>query len=586
MIDAILRSASQRKLSVLVGAGASLEPPSGSCGWYEFRDEVLVALLQVVLTPNTYDESWIRCVEQLKTSQLSPEVLLNAIDRFSGPLGMSQLRTLCLALDLGHPNRTHISIAALVKHGSVQHVFTTNWDSFLERALEQQEPLLVVRDVGELRSDNKSKPERRLMYLHGSVRGRYVQGGLWRLGFKLNAELERELLHCAAGQDLLVLGYSGADWDILEVLDTAVARHDTRLFWLHLPGRPVATGVLRLQTEFPERVHLLAIDMNEVLAQLCDALGVRPGPPCHASAASAVASARRDHLSSVARDLGRFRSCLSLACCTAACGLWKQAWEWCSLARDIAYDNVPLSAEPHLQGAAGAEALRLGTMCLACGGDLDTAGFYLRNLRTDLFAWAGTSGGMRVAVNGFIEYASTVSHLCSGDLRAAHEALSAGAGSFNLLAHLRTMSGHGKHAVHPMTEVSFWQLQCLLRVLEEEGLGDGKILEQRLIETDVRIRMSNNLWGHCSHLLNVANFYYKWHMRQDAMRALADCLRESQQYGIRVCERIARQNIRVIEGKVSDPGSILAPVVDRMSAFGVVPDVFCVSLAIRPTNEE
>jgi hypothetical protein len=64
-----------------------------------------------------------------------------------------------------------------------------------------------------------------------------------------------------------------------------------------------------------------------------------------------------------------------------------------------------------------------------------------------------------------------------------------------------------------------------------------------------------------------------------------DLLRESQQYGIRVCADIAQQNIQLIEGKVSDPGPMFAPVVDRKSGFGVVPDVFCVSLAIRPPIE-
>ena len=53
-----------------------------------------------------------------------------------------------------------------------------------------------------------------------------------------------------------------------------------------------------------------------------------------------------------------------------------------------------------------------------------------------------------------------------------------------------------------------------------------------------------------------------------------------------MCEDVARQNMQVIEGKVSDSSSISAPVIDRRSGFGTVPDVFCVSLGIRPPIED
>lgn len=581
MLDAVLRSATQRKLSILVGAGASFEAPAASPGWLQFRDEVLAALLEIVLTPSSYDESWVRHVEQLKISHLSPEVLLDAIDRFSGYFAMSLQRNLCSALDLGHPNRTHMSIAALVKCGALRHVFTTNWDSFLERALEPQAPLAVVRGTEELQS-GESQAGQSLIYLHGSLRGSYVQGGLWRLGFELASQLQRELLRCAAGQDILVLGYNGADWDILEVLGEAVAHHDTRLFWLHLPEWPVAPGAQQLQRDFPDRVHLLGVDMNEVLAQLCHTLGASPDPVRETATTANIVSARRDRLIGVARELGRYRSCLSLACCAGACGVWTQAWEWCRFAGDIAYDYVSVSPEPLLQRACGAEALRLGAMCLASGGNLEIARFHLRNLRTDLSAWAGPSVETGAMVNYLAEYASAIIHLCSGNLEAAREAVSACGGAIALREYLLMESGIDKHQ---MSRVSLWQLNALLRVLEEGGAGDAKTMEQDLIYTDLRIRSNRNLSGHCGHLLNVANFYHKWRMRNDAEKALTDCIRESQQYGIRVCENVARQNMRVIEGESPPPSSMLAPVVDRMSGFGLVPDVFCVPLAIRPSLE-
>jgi len=48
--------------------------------------------------------------------------------------------------------------------------------------------------------------------------------------FQLDTELEKELMLRAGGHDLLIIGYSGADWDVLKALWTMVARHDTRLF--------------------------------------------------------------------------------------------------------------------------------------------------------------------------------------------------------------------------------------------------------------------------------------------------------------------------------------------------------------------
>jgi tetratricopeptide (TPR) repeat protein len=201
---------------VLCGAGISVEAPS------DLPSGDALALRTFDLAANTgahpYDAGAVARVRDLiRSGELRLEVICDLLARELPPATViSPFEIVCDALT----NRMHVTIALLAPIA----VVTTNQDLLLERAAA-----LVGNDLP-------------VVHLHGrcdqpdsiiTTIGGYLQG--------LSELAEQELAALVEGRDLVVLGYSGRDLDVMNALTKANPRH---IVWIE-------HGKRRMPVELP-----------------------------------------------------------------------------------------------------------------------------------------------------------------------------------------------------------------------------------------------------------------------------------------------------------------------------------------------
>ncbi|KKL97981.1 hypothetical protein LCGC14_1828980, partial [marine sediment metagenome] len=111
------------------GAGISIPPPSCTPSWWALTEEILHAFFERVPDDFNLPKDMI-----LKDPDLQPEVVLEA---FANILD-ERLFKAFEALDVAEPNAIHYSLARLAKSGILKACFTTNFDIYLERALNEE----------------------------------------------------------------------------------------------------------------------------------------------------------------------------------------------------------------------------------------------------------------------------------------------------------------------------------------------------------------------------------------------------------------------------------------------------------------
>ncbi len=121
----------------------------------------------------------------------------------------------------------------LAKEGFLRTVWTTNFDNLVSRAsaVENLTCIEVGIDTGHRASRPQSQGELRLVSMHGDYRYDNLKNTETELQ-EQEANLRNELLLELQDYDLVVLGYSGRDASIMEVLEQAYgAPNQCRLFW-------------------------------------------------------------------------------------------------------------------------------------------------------------------------------------------------------------------------------------------------------------------------------------------------------------------------------------------------------------------
>src|SRR5437660_914710 len=125
----------QNRAVVFSGAGISLEPPAGLPNWHQLRDHTLDAVAGRHPTPAKFAPA-LKAVEMLAEPGrrgLTPEVVASEIERTT-----RHYFDALVALDDGLPNANHLLLARLARANLISVLITTNFDRFLERALEQE----------------------------------------------------------------------------------------------------------------------------------------------------------------------------------------------------------------------------------------------------------------------------------------------------------------------------------------------------------------------------------------------------------------------------------------------------------------
>lgn len=130
--------------------------------------------------------------------------------------------------------------ALLAEAGCLRTVWTTNFDSLVSRACTAAN--VVCIEVGLDTTHRASRPqnenELRLVSLHGDYRYDSLKNTVDELQ-KQDAALREEFLHELKDYDLVVIGYSGRDESLMQVLASAYAdKSSGRLYWCGYGAEP------------------------------------------------------------------------------------------------------------------------------------------------------------------------------------------------------------------------------------------------------------------------------------------------------------------------------------------------------------
>jgi tetratricopeptide (TPR) repeat protein len=221
-----------RQVALFCGAGISQDPPAGLPDWHDLRDLTIAAVASrdPVAAGYVTRLTAVDMLAQPGKRGMTPELVASVLADAT-PAYFESLR----ALHDGEPNANHDCIAELAARGHLQHVVTTNFDGFIERAFERRAvPLRVVRTDEEFAAFAPDADGIQLLKIHGCITmPSTITATVEQEGAGLRPPIRAALEHLLISRWLLFWGYSGADLKIdLDYLGMVSAADRARgFFW-------------------------------------------------------------------------------------------------------------------------------------------------------------------------------------------------------------------------------------------------------------------------------------------------------------------------------------------------------------------
>lgn len=276
--DEITTLLSGGEIVTLLGAGISLWSPTNLPSGNSFSEAIFRALFQ-----DEYGRNVDPNEKLLKDIYKSlPFEIVN--ERCPDELKIREL--LRKIFDVYRPNPIHELFAKLIKEQKVQSIITPNYDCSLDSAIARLFNCTIGRDMGDVKrivrenDIGKTNLSNSLLYIkiHGSTDDETGESLVFRLQQEgvLNPWRRRVFRKAIAGRILLIVGYSGSDFDICPEIPLA---NPMRIIWNvkeqalnQIPPNP-KTVANRI-----EDTHFISSDMRELLGRIFEPLTANYGP--------------------------------------------------------------------------------------------------------------------------------------------------------------------------------------------------------------------------------------------------------------------------------------------------------------------
>ena len=150
-----------------------------------------------------------------------------------------------------NPSIGYLCLAEMIIHERIKNIWTTNFDSLAETAiniLEPQQELLVCSSVNSDSIENFNPNYPCICKLHGDFRYGKLQNTSEELK-KIEYKLQEYWLQCLQNRGMVVLGYSGNDESVMNFLEQHISDSaflSKGLFWMTIRGVPVNAKVEKL----------------------------------------------------------------------------------------------------------------------------------------------------------------------------------------------------------------------------------------------------------------------------------------------------------------------------------------------------
>ncbi len=279
-----------KPVTFLVGAGASRDPPSSALLWSEILSVATKALMhdanehQVASTIGLYE-----MLEYFMAKNPRPDALFSVLAE-AGAFSACQLLVRdCLGT--GIPNENHLMLAEVCNRlRPPPIILSANYDGYIERALADLncQYKMIRNDFSQL--SLRESPT--LIKLHGSINTDEItmflanvsrdyasrQGLRYTyidvdepeplfnsismcLPYNKYCAVESALKDCL----LCVMGYSGADSDIMPLVSRSLAQGHASVQWVIHPGSETPKVVLELQSQYGARIKVVKSSISNFL---------------------------------------------------------------------------------------------------------------------------------------------------------------------------------------------------------------------------------------------------------------------------------------------------------------------------------
>lgn len=279
-IRSIQNVAYGQNLAMFVGAGISLAPPSDCPNWSDLTANFIEAITKIA-RPGLPDEDPQLLPQLLQTLYRRPEHTFQVMNEIFGPgpfEGLSMIQA-------GDPNSNHFLIAGSLWLGMLRAVITTNFDNYIEDAIQFYESVLPspTQDPFEtLLGQRISKPSwdweraRLLWKVHGSLsQPESVVATITATGRGLSEDAAGLFQDILSRHTLLVVGYSANDEDILQVLlDPETIANAKGIIWQVVSEDWMNAGstVAQLAAAYGNRFKVVVTTGEDLLPSCLEAL--------------------------------------------------------------------------------------------------------------------------------------------------------------------------------------------------------------------------------------------------------------------------------------------------------------------------
>lgn len=265
---------SEKEFVLFCGAGVSIPPPASAPAFLDLRDSLLLAITDLLLERGLINsvhsqavEGALKDLEQRADLEMPPEMVFDRVRHALDMDVVHQLLSCCL--DFGKPNENHLAIRELInrKIGAprLTGVITPNFDLYIERALQG---IRVQRTVVNENPEGSGFP---LYKPHGSLdRLNSIAITIDRVIRPLKGTARDSFKKLTEDGIVVVIGYSGWDYDLFPLLVNAGRKWNTNIVWVIYDENAMNERVAKLQLSIEDRCKVLNSRMQAILPSLAD----------------------------------------------------------------------------------------------------------------------------------------------------------------------------------------------------------------------------------------------------------------------------------------------------------------------------
>lgn len=264
------------KICFFCGAGISKEKPSYAPDFIELRNQLILSLLQKLesndfLNNGETIEIYSSIINYLKENNfwLKPEVALHWFLQSFGDKIFDALQ----CLNRGFPNICHKVLSNICAKNNNALIITTNFDLYFEKAFKELDVdftvystlknlELRIKEFKEFMDEEISSNI--IIKPHGTLAlSNSIKTTLTQVSSEIDIELKNSILKAIINRHVIVLGYSGNDYDLFPVLKS-FSNKTKSLTWLFFRQQDLRQDV----KEFEGNVQIAFGDVSKLCSNI------------------------------------------------------------------------------------------------------------------------------------------------------------------------------------------------------------------------------------------------------------------------------------------------------------------------------